>query len=167
MSNKGKDIDVKSRTYYFFDDIINTKNFDLNNIEINEKSYENILIYYIGYVTIKDYKYLKINSINPLYLIFSKVNGYFQEINKNKYLMLLSTNESKEKVKKYEEFWSKIKDLISLITRNSDDYDDKYMKIKFNSDDELPLNKTIEIPSMIIVLDLFFMKRANIIPKFS
>ena len=167
MSNKGKDIDVKSRTYYFFDDIINTKNFDLNNIEINEKSYENILIYYIGYVTIKDYKYLKINSINPLYLIFSKVNGYFQEINKNKYLMLLSTNESKEKVKKYEEFWSKIRDLISLITRNSDDYDDKYMKIKFNSDDELPLNKTIEIPSMIIVLDLFFMKRANIIPKFS
>ena len=167
MSNKGKDIDVKSRTYYFFDDIINTKNFDLNNIEINEKSYENILIYYIGYVTIKDYKYLKINSINPLYLIFSKVNGYFQEINKNKYLMLLSTNESKEKVKKYEEFWSKIRDLISLITRNSDDYDDKYMKIKFNSDDELPLNKTIEIPSMITVLDLFFMKRANIIPKFS
>ena len=167
MTNKGKDIDVKNRTYYFFDDIINTKNFDPNNIEINEKSYENIFIYYIGYVTIKDHKYLKINSVNPLYLFFCKVNGYFQEINKNKYLMLLSANESKEKIKKYEEFWSKIRDLIRLITRNSDDYNEKYMKIKFNSDDELPLNKTKEIPSMIMVLELFFMKIANIIHKFS
>ena len=167
MTNKGKDIDVKNRTYYFFDDIINTKNFDPNNIEINEKSYENIFIYYIGYVTIKDHKYLKINSVNLLYLFFSKVNGYFQEINKNKYLMLLSANESKEKIKKYEEFWSKIRDLIRLITRNSDDYNEKYMKIKFNSDDELPLNKTKEIPSMIMVLELFFMKIANIIHKFS
>ena len=167
MTNKGKDIDVKNRTYYFFDDIINTKNFDPNNIEINEKSYENIFIYYIGYVTIKDHKYLKINSVNPLYLFFSKVNGYFEEINKNKYLMLLSANESEEKIKKYEEFWSKIRDLIRLITRNSDDYNEKYMKIKFNSDDELPLNKTKEIPSMIMVLELFFMKTANIIHKFS
>ena len=167
MSNKDKDIDVKNRTYYFFDDIINTKNFDPNNIEINEKSYESIFIYYIGYVTIKGHKYLKINSVNPLYLFFSKVNGYFQEINKNKYLMLLSANESKEKIKKYEEFWSKIRDLVRMITRNSNDYDEKYMKIKFNSDDELPLNKTIEIPSMIMVLELFFMKIANIIHKFS
>ena len=167
MTNKGKDIDVKNRTYYFFDDIINTKNFDPNNIEINEKSYENIFIYYIGYVTIKDHKYLKINSVNPLYLFFCKVNEYFQEINKNKYLMLLSANESKEKIKKYEEFLSKIRDLIRLIARNSDDYNEKYMKIKFNSDDELPLNKTKEIPSMIMVLELFFMKIANIIHKFS
>ena len=167
MTNKCKDIDVKNRAYYFFDDIINTKNFDPNNIEINEKSYENIFIYYIGYVTIKDHKYLNIKSVNPLYLIFRKVNGHFEEINKNKSLMLLSTNESKEKNKKYEELWSKIRDLIRLITRNSDDYNEKYMKIKFNSDDELPLNKTKEIPSMIMVLELFFMKIANIIHKFS
>ena len=79
--------------------------------------------------------------INPLCLIFSKVNGYFEEINKNKYLMPVPTNESEEKNKKYEELWSKIRDLIRSITKNSDDYDEKYMKIKFNSDDELPLNK--------------------------
>ena len=79
--------------------------------------------------------------INPLCLIFSNVNGYFKEINKNKYLMPVPTNESEEKNKKYEELWSKIRDLIRSITKNSDDYDEKYMKIKFNSDDELPLNK--------------------------
>ena len=48
--------------------------------------------------------------------------------------------------------WSKIRDLTSSITKTSDDYDEKYMKIKFNSDDELPPNKTIKIISMVIFL---------------
>ena len=71
MSNKFKDVSIKNHTYYFFNDIISIKNFDLNNIEIDEKSYKNILIYYINYVTIKDSKYVKINTVNHLYLIFS------------------------------------------------------------------------------------------------
>ena len=50
MSNKIKDVNIKKQTYYSFDDIINIKNFDANNIKIDEKSY--ILIYYIGYVRI-------------------------------------------------------------------------------------------------------------------
>ena len=75
MSNKMKDIDIKNHTYYFFDDIINIKNFDSKNIKIIEKSYKNILIYYIGYVTIKDSQYVKFNSVNPLYLFFNKANG--------------------------------------------------------------------------------------------
>ena len=57
------------------------------------------------------------------------MNGYFKEINENKYLTLVPTNESKEKIKKYEELWLEIQDLISLTTKNSDDYDEKYMKI--------------------------------------
>ena len=47
MKSKFKEIDIKNRTYYFFDDIINTENFDPNKIEINEKSYKNILTYCI------------------------------------------------------------------------------------------------------------------------
>ena len=97
MSIKIKDISIKNHTYYFFDNTINSKNFDPNKIKVDK----NILIYYIGYVTIKDSKYVKINSVNPLYLIFSKVNGYFEEINKNKYLTLVLTNESEEIIKKY------------------------------------------------------------------
>ena len=75
MSNKVKDIDIKNRTRYFFIDMINIKNFDPNNTELDEKSYKNILIYYIGYMTIKDSKYIKIYSVNLLYLTFNKVNG--------------------------------------------------------------------------------------------
>ena len=62
-------------------------------------------------------KYVKINSVSSLYLIFSKVNGYFEETNKGTYLTLVPTNESKEKNKKYEALWIKIRDLIRSITK--------------------------------------------------
>ena len=66
MSNKVKDIDIKNHRYYFFDDIINIKNFDLNKNKIDEKSDRDILVSYIGYVMIKDQKDVKINNVNPL-----------------------------------------------------------------------------------------------------
>ena len=71
------------------------------------------------------------------------MNRYFEEINKSEYLMLVPTNENKEKITKCEELWSKIRNLIRSVTKNLGDYDEKYMKIKFNSGDKSPLNKTI------------------------
>ena len=97
-----KDMNIRNHTYYFFDGIINIKEFDQNNIKIDEQSYKNILIYCIAYVTIKDSKYVKTNSVNPLDLTFNRLNGYFQEINGNKYLTVVSNNESKEKIKDME-----------------------------------------------------------------
>ena len=58
MSNKVEDIYIKDRKYYFFNGINNIKKFDPNNIKIDEKPYKNILIYYNGYVTIKDSKFV-------------------------------------------------------------------------------------------------------------
>ena len=65
MSNIVKETDIKNQTCYFFDDITNIKHFDPNNIKIVEKSHKNIRIYYTGYVMIKDWKYVKIKSVNP------------------------------------------------------------------------------------------------------
>ena len=92
MSDKVNNI-YKNCTYYFFNEIIYMKKFDF---DWNRwKSYQDILIYYIEYVMIKDLKYVAVNSVNLLYLIFSKVNEYFEEINGNKYLTLVPTNEIK------------------------------------------------------------------------
>ena len=165
MSNNVKDINLKNHTYYFFDDIINIKEFDSNNIKLDEKSYKNICIYYIAYVTIKDSKYVKINSVNPLYLMFNRINVYFEEINGNKYLTPVPTNESEEKIKKYEELWIKIRDLTRSVTTKSDDYDEKYTKIDFNSDDELPLNKMIKIPVMVIAVGAIFYENSKYYPQ--
>ena len=103
-------------------------------------------------MTIKYSKYVKINSV---YLVFSKVNEYFEGISGNEYLTLVPTNESKGNIKTYKELRIKIRDLIRSVTKKADDYDKKYMEIKFNPDDKLPLNKTIKIPHMTIVV---FMK---------
>ena len=79
-----KQIDIKNRTYYFFNDMINIKGFDSSQLKIDKKSYQNIGIYYIGYITIKSITdYENINSLNPLYLIIAEVDGYIEENNGN------------------------------------------------------------------------------------
>ena len=82
-----KEINIKNWTYYFFDNMINTKDFDPNLLKIDKKSYKNIDIYYIGYITVKDSDYVKINSVNPLHLIISEVDGYMIEKNGSKCLV--------------------------------------------------------------------------------
>ena len=73
---------------------------------------------------------------------------------------------AKRNLKKYGELWSKITDLIRSIIKNSDNYDKRYMKIKFNSDDELRLNKTVEIPIMTIVVRVVFLEINKFYPQF-
>ena len=105
-----KDINIKNHTYYYFDDIINIKDFDPSNIKIDEQSYENIFIYYIGYVSIK--KVLKVYSVNPLYIVFGNKNGYFEEISGNKYQKQVPTNENKEKIKSMKNYGLKPETLL-------------------------------------------------------
>ena len=62
--------------------------------------------------------------------MFNRMNEYFEEINGNKYLSLVLTNESEEKIRKHEELWIKIRYLIRSVTKKLDNYDEKYIKIK-------------------------------------
>ena len=89
-----KQINIKSRTYYFFHDMINIKDFDPSLIKIDKKSYKNIGIYHIGYITIKSISDCEnFNRVNPLYLIIGKVDGYIEEeSNGNTYLTFASTD---------------------------------------------------------------------------
>ena len=95
-----KQINIKNRTYYFYDNIIDLKNFDARLLKIDEKSYKNIDIYYIGYISIKKFDDCEnIYRVNPLYLCFDHANGYIEEKNGNKYLIFDSADENKELLK--------------------------------------------------------------------
>ena len=98
-----KEIIIKNRTYYVFNNI-NIKSFDSKLIKIDKKSYKNIDIYYIEYITIKNIgDYENTHSVNPLNLIVGKTDGYIKESNGNKYLVFTSTEENKEVLTKYTE----------------------------------------------------------------
>ena len=74
-----KEVIIKNQTYYFFDDMVNITNFDLNLLKIDKKLYKNIDICYIGYITMKDSDYVKINNVNPLHLVIGKVDGHYEK----------------------------------------------------------------------------------------
>ena len=81
-----KQVNIKNRTYYFYNDIINFKNFESKLLKIDKKSYINIDIYNIGYITTKKIDgYENIFSVNPLYLLINHASGYIGEKNENKY----------------------------------------------------------------------------------
>ena len=98
-----KGINIKNRTYYFFEDMNNIKDFNPNLLKIDKKSYKNIGIYYIGYITIKNSDYVKINCVNPLYFVIDKVDGSIEAENGNKYLTFASADRNKKVLEKYTE----------------------------------------------------------------
>ena len=74
-----REINIKNQTYYFFHNMISIIDFDPNLLKMDKKSYKNIGIYYIEYITMKNSDYVKINSVNPLYLIIGEVDGPIEE----------------------------------------------------------------------------------------
>ena len=115
---KIRQINIKNRTYYLYNDQSNLKDFDVSLLEIDKKDYNEIDIYYIGYVTFKETANCSnINSANPnctswliKWLIF-----HFEEKYRNKYLVLDDVNETKEVSNKYEEIWESVKKEIETI----------------------------------------------------
>ena len=96
-----KQINIKNRTYYFYNDQINLKDFDAKLLKIDKKDYNEIDIYYISYVTVKKIDNCNnTNSINPLYLMIDEMIGHFEEKNEIKYLVLDDVDENKEVSKK-------------------------------------------------------------------
>ena len=108
---------------------------------------------------------MNINSVNPLYLGITCVNGYIEEKDANKYLVFDSTDENKELFKKYSDVFNGIKDKIKKIDNNDSDYEKEYMKIKFNSDDDLPLNKLLKFRLMTITIRHVFEEDGKLYPQ--
>ena len=94
--------------------------------------------------------------MNPLYLNITHSSGYIEEKGVNKLLVFDSTDENKELIKKYNNVFNGIKDKIKEINSHECDYEKDYMKIKFNSDDNLPLNKPLNFHLMTITIKFVF-----------
>ena len=135
-------------------------------LKIDNKSYKDIGIYNIGYITIKKIDDCEnINSVNPLYLNITHASGYIEEINGNKYLIFDSTDENKELLKKYKDVFNGIINKIKKICGDECDYEKDYMKIKFNSDDDLPLNKQLKFHNMTITIRSVFEEDGKLYPQ--
>ena len=125
---------------------------------MTENCTKNIRIYNIGYITIKKLMIMKIFTVWILCIcfVFNHASGYIEEISVNKYLVFDSTDENKELLKKYSDIWNGIRNKIEAVSSGECDYEKDYMKIKFNSDDDLPLNKPLKFHMMTIIIRSVF-----------
>ena len=116
-------------------------------LKIDKKTSMGFGIYYIAYATKKTE--WNVNGVNPLYLMINRINGFMEEINGDKYLNVASTDRNSEVLKKYSEVWNRIKGCIGKVNNSEfGEYEKDFVKIKFNSDDDIPLNKQLDFPTI-------------------
>ena len=164
---KVKQIEIKNWSYYFYNDIINIEEFDSNLLKIDKKHYKGIDICYTGYITVtKIGDCENIYSVNPLYLIIGKVDGHIEEKNGSKYLVFDSTDENKEVLKKYTELSNGIENETKTINGGKKgDYGKVFMKIKLDTDDNLPLNKQLKLHMLTIIVRSVFERYGKFYPQ--
>ena len=140
-----RQVNIKNRQNSFFNSMTNIKNFDPSLLSIDKISFKSTdsVIY--------DTKYFKnLDSANSLHVIFNNVDEYIEENNEDKYLSFASTDKNKKSLENYTELWDEIKYQIKVIRGNKPiEYGKDFMKIKFESDDDLPLGKILSIPEFI------------------
>ena len=147
--------------------MINIEDYHSNLLKIDTKSHKNIVIFYIGYITIKNISdYENIYDVNPLYFIIIEVDGYIEEKNANKYLIFASTDKNKELLTKYTELWNEIKYLIKTMNGGeAGEYEREYMKIRFSSDDNFPLNKILKFRILTVIARSVFQQNDKYYPQ--
>ena len=145
-----RQLNIKGKTYYFYNDLINIKNFNINNLKLDKKGVLGNDVYYIGYITEKPQ--WDVNSVNPLYLIINRIKVHFEEVHGDKYLII--NFENGDIMQKYQDVFNGIKEIIKKINdyNRPIKYDDNYMKIKFKTDDNIPLNKIIYFPTITVII---------------
>ena len=161
-----KEINIKNRKYYLFNDMINIDVFDSNVLKIDKRSYKDIDIYHTGYITInRTGDGENFHSVNPLYLIIGEVDGNIEK-NGSKYFVFDSTYENREVLQKYTELWDRIKNGIKTLNGGKEvEYGEDFIKIKFDKNDELPLKKLTKFPTLAIIIRCVFEEDGKFYPQ--
>ena len=154
------EVNIKNQSYYFFDDMIDIRNFHSDLLKIDKKPYKDVDIYHIGYITIKKFSDCEnIHSVNALYLIIHSATGHFKEKYGEKYLIIDSTE-------KYQKVFSEIKSEIERLNNGKElFYEKNYARIGVNTDDNLPLDKQLKFLTLTIIIRCVFQKGKKLYPQ--
>ena len=152
--NEFKKIDIKNRMCYYFDEMMKVEDIDVGNILLDEKSYENILVYNILYKKFMDAK--------PLLIRFDKVDGIIKIYHGIRYLDLSNS---------YNEFYYRINsrihnaifDRINLSQKSDDKYsfNNNFARIRMDSYNSLPIENKLTLQNVIILIKSVFNKDKN------
>ena len=136
-----RQLNIEGKTYHFYNDLIDIKNFNINNIKLDKKGVLGNDVYYIGYITSKPR--WNVNSVNPLYLMTNRIKGHFEEVDEDKYLIISSENVDTMQI------YQKVFDVIKEVLKKINDYS---QPIKYDTDDNIPINKIIYFPTITIII---------------
>ena len=151
-----KQINIKNRTYYFYNDIIDLDEFDGSKIKLDRKTFNDIDIYYLGY----EYKKKStecnvINSANQLYLRIIDMKGQFKKGKGDNVWYLIIFGDA-DVLRKFASIWKSIRAKIEENTEGIVQYDEDYMKIKFESNDNLPIDNIVNVHQVTIIIRSVF-----------
>ena len=158
-------INIKNRTYYFYNDVINLGEFNGCNIKVDRKSFNDIDVYYLGYdhkkkITECD----EMNSVNPLYLRITVMKVQFKKDNSdNVWYLIIFGNEIVLRI--FANIWKSIRTKIEENTDGIVQYNEDYMRIKFESNDNLPTDKTANICLATVVIRSAFAQNGKYYPQ--
>ena len=140
-----KQINIKNRSYYFYNDIIDLDEFDGSKIKVDKKDFNDIDIYYLGYEYKKNITECnEINSVNLWYLII------FGDT---------------DVLRKFANIWKSIRAKIEENTGGIVQYDKDYMKIKFESNDNLPTDNNVNMHLVTIIIRSSFAQNGKFYPQ--
>ena len=160
-----RQINIKNQSCYFYNDIIDFDDFDESKIKIDKRGINDIDIYYLGYEYKKKHTEGNvINSINPCYLRIRDMRGQFKKGKDDNVWCLIIFGDA-DILRKFANIWKSIR---ASIEENTDDivqYDKDYMKIKFESNDNLPTDNIINMHQVTIIIRLVFQKGKKLYPQ--
>ena len=160
-----KEINIKNRTYSFYNDIINLDEFDGRNIKVGKKDFNNIDIYYLGYEHKKKIAESDvINSANSLYLRIVDMNGQFEKGKGDAWYLIISDDD--DVYKKLIDIFESLKNKIIEKRWHLVKYDKDYMKIKFESNNILPAGKDVIICMAAIIIRAIFARDGKYYPQY-
>ena len=160
-----KKITIKNQTYYFYNDIINLDEFDGSKIKVDKKNLMTLIFIILAMnIRKKITECNEINSVNPLYLNTKDTKGQFVKGKSDNVWYLIIFGDA-DVLRKFANIWKSIRAKIEENTGGIVQYDKDYMKIKFESNDNLPIDNTVNIHQSIIIIRSVFAQNSIFYPQ--